>query len=130
MSSGYGLFYNLSSLMGPILGGILYDSYDYRGTLDINMIAEAIIFVIFLVFNCGPLVFKNNANQKKEMLKMKDIGLMLELHDDIDGVNKRSEVEAEKDNMMMFSYNNESLVKTIETVEGGKELSESYEGPN
>ena len=60
MSSGYGLFYNLSSLIGPILGGVLYDAYGYRDTLDINMVAESVIFVIFLLFNCGPLVFKND----------------------------------------------------------------------
>lgn len=60
MASGYGLFYNLSSLMGPILGGILYDAYGYRNTLDIMMITESVFFAIFLLFNCGPYVWKNH----------------------------------------------------------------------
>lgn len=29
MSSGYGLFYNAASLIGPVLGGTLYSSYGY-----------------------------------------------------------------------------------------------------
>lgn len=37
MSSGYGFFYNLASMVGPIAGGLMFDSYGYRGTLDYNM---------------------------------------------------------------------------------------------
>ena len=37
------------------------------------MIFEAGIFVLFLVFNCGPNVFKNDAFHKREMDKMKKV---------------------------------------------------------
>ena len=57
MSSGYGFFYNLASLVGPILGSILYDAYGYRGVMDDIMIFEAFVTIIFAVFNCGPKIF-------------------------------------------------------------------------
>ena len=75
MSSGYGLFYNLSSLMGPIIGGVLYDAYGYEDTLNINMFMEFSFFLIFVIFNCGIFVFKNNNRDKKLMQTMKDIEL-------------------------------------------------------
>lgn len=60
LSSQYGLFYNLSSLIGPILGGILYDVVGYRSTMDINMFFELIIMVIFIKYNCGQTIFEDN----------------------------------------------------------------------
>ena len=57
MSSGYGFFYNLASLVGPILGSIPYDAYGYRGVMDDIMIFEAFVTIVFAVFNCGPKIF-------------------------------------------------------------------------
>ena len=37
MSSGYGFFYNLASMVGPIAGGVMFDAFGYRKTLDYNM---------------------------------------------------------------------------------------------
>lgn len=77
MSSGYGLFYNLASLIGPVLGGALYDSYGYQSTLDINMCGEAVVFLVFIIFNCGPNVFKNAKADQKVLDRMKEIELTI-----------------------------------------------------
>ena len=60
LSSQYGLFYNLSSLVGPILGGLFYDKFGYRTTLDINMFLELIILGIFVRFNGGMKLYEND----------------------------------------------------------------------
>lgn len=73
MSSGYGFFYNLASMVGPVAGSILYDAYSYQGVMDQVMIFEACIFILFLAFNCGPNVFANDAFHKREMDKMKKV---------------------------------------------------------
>ena len=73
MSSGYGFFYNLASMLGPIVGSILYDTYGFRGVMDQIMCFEGGVTLIFLVFNCGPNVFKNDAFHKREMTKMKKV---------------------------------------------------------
>lgn len=57
MSSGYGFFYNLASMMGPIVGGVMFDAFGYRKTLDYNMCFEVVIVVIFATLNCGIKVF-------------------------------------------------------------------------
>ena len=46
-------FNSFSSLFAPIIGALLYDNFEYNKTFDTMMIAEAVIFLIFLVFNCG-----------------------------------------------------------------------------
>ena len=58
MSSLYGLFYNLSSLIGPIVGGAMYDIFGYRYTFDITMFFEIIVLCIFAYYNCGKDVFE------------------------------------------------------------------------
>ena len=60
ISSLYGLFYNLSSLIGPILGGAMYDIFGYRSTFDITMFFEVIAICIFGYYNCGKDVFEKN----------------------------------------------------------------------
>jgi MFS family permease len=73
MSSGYGFFYNLASMIGPISGGLLFDAFGYRGVLDINMFFEFSVMILFAIFNCGFNVFKNDAYHKREMKKMKKV---------------------------------------------------------
>jgi len=73
VSSCYGLFYNLSSLVGPILGGAMFDLVGYRSTLDINMFLELIAVGIFFYYNCGLDVFKKNEEFLKDMAKLKEI---------------------------------------------------------
>ena len=73
MSSGYGFFYNLASMVGPVVGSLLYDTYGYRGVMDQVMCFEGFVTVVFLVFNCGPNVFKEDVFHKREMSKMKKV---------------------------------------------------------
>ena len=57
MSTIPSLFYNFSSLVGPIFGGFCYETWGYMSTMDGNMFFEFAIFLIFLCFNCGISVF-------------------------------------------------------------------------
>jgi MFS family permease len=73
VSSAYGLFYNLSSLVGPILGGAMFDIFGYRTTLDINMFLELIAVGIFFYYNCGLDVVKKNEIFLEDMAKLKEV---------------------------------------------------------
>lgn len=73
VSSLYGLFYNLSSLVGPILGGAMYDLVGYRATMDINMFFELIAVGIFFYFNCGLDIVRKNNEFLKDMADLKEI---------------------------------------------------------
>lgn len=77
MSSGYGFFYNLSSMVGPVIGGALFSKYGFIRTLDINMCFSAAVATIFIVFNCGPKVFQKDAEHKKIMKRMKKIARVI-----------------------------------------------------
>ena len=71
--------YNLSGLVGPIIGGYMYDTLSkndniaYRKTMDINMFFELGMAVIFMLFNCGLLVYKQSQDQQAEIEKMSEI---------------------------------------------------------
>lgn len=104
MSSGYGLFYNLSSLLGPICGGVLYDNYAYENTLNINMFMEFGFFLIFAIFNCGIFVFKHHNRDKKLMADMKDVELAVKIHEDIEGANGKGGDEDDDSRPKMFAY--------------------------
>jgi MFS family permease len=67
------LFYNLSSLIGPILGGILYDNFGYRTTMDINMFLELIICGIFIKFNGGTKLYEQEKTFQAEKQRMREI---------------------------------------------------------
>ena len=73
ISSLYGLFYNLSSLIGPILGGMMYDIVGYRTTLDINMFLELLAVFIFGYFNCGRDVWTKHEEFLEEIKKYRAI---------------------------------------------------------
>lgn len=59
----FSLTYNFFGLFAPIIGGFLYDNLSpnsdisYRKTMDVNMIFELCMAIIFFVFNCGFKVF-------------------------------------------------------------------------
>ena len=74
LSSMYTLTLNLSSLLGPIFGGAMYDAYKYRKTIDCNMIFEMIMVAIFLLFNCGIFVFKRDKMMQELLKKLQDMG--------------------------------------------------------
>lgn len=50
--------------------------------MDIIMIGEAVVFVIFIIFNCGPNVFKNAAEDAVILNRMKEIELTLAVLDE------------------------------------------------
>ena len=86
MGSMFALAYNLSGLIAPIIGGLMYDSLSqdenisYRKTMDINMFFELLAAFIFIIFNCGR-VFHDNAAQKADLAKMQEITKKLVAHD-------------------------------------------------
>ena len=71
--------YNFSGLFGPIIGGWMYDvlskndNIAYRKTMDINMFLELGMTIVFIVFNCGLLVYKKAEEQKAEIEKMNEL---------------------------------------------------------
>ena len=100
MSSGYGFFYNLASMVGPVVGSLLYDTYGYRGVMDQIMCFEGLITIIFLVFNCGTSVFTDDTFHKREMSKMKKVSEI------IVKITEREKLEEEGG---MLSYLNKEL---------------------
>lgn len=59
-NDAYGLIYASSMFVSPLVGSILQTGYGQRVTCDILMIGNLIVGVFLLIFNCGPLVFKEN----------------------------------------------------------------------
>ena len=51
LSSMYTLFYSFSSLIGPIIGGAMYDRYGYKFTMNSFSFVMFIVFLIFIIFN-------------------------------------------------------------------------------
>ena len=60
ISSLYNLFYCLFSFLGPLVGGTLYQHFGYKSTMDTIMIAELVIAMVFVIFNCGIHVYRNH----------------------------------------------------------------------
>jgi len=97
MSTGYGLFYNFAALVAPNVGAAFYGAYKpygYQTTCDISMIANLVVGVIFLVFNCGPNVYKNYEAEKAVIAELKEVEAKLEVlaeievHEGAQGVPK------------------------------------------
>lgn len=38
ISSLYSQLYNLAALLGPVIGGFMYDIFGYEHTMDVNLI--------------------------------------------------------------------------------------------
>ena len=73
ISGLYGLFFSISALISPIIGGILFDAYGYNTTLDVCMVFVFIVSIIYFVFNCGLNVF---TNQKKFQANLDSLELL------------------------------------------------------
>lgn len=87
MGSMFALAYNLSGLVAPIIGGLMYDHLSptdedrsYRQTMDINMGFELFMALVFTIFNCGR-VFGDSKAQAAELEKMKELTKKLVEHD-------------------------------------------------
>jgi predicted MFS family arabinose efflux permease len=74
ISGLYQLLYSLSSLLGPIIGGALYDEFQYQSTMDISMVAIASIALLFFACNCGLNVFKNQRKFQSKLEGLKYLG--------------------------------------------------------
>lgn len=65
MSAIYGQIDCFAALIAPIVGGAMYDWKGYRPTMDIHMLLTFGYAIIYMVFNCGFKVFRQE-NEKKE----------------------------------------------------------------
>ena len=52
-----GLIYSSSALLSPIFGGVMYDNYGYKTTLNVCMIFMFSLSFIYFSFNCGFNIF-------------------------------------------------------------------------
>ena len=52
-----GLIYSTSALISPIFGGIMYDNYGYKTTLNVCVIILLALSIIYFTFNCGFNIF-------------------------------------------------------------------------
>jgi hypothetical protein len=66
ISNLYNLFQQISSLISPIIGGVLYDHFKYRSTLDIIMLIELSFVLLFFLLNCNKCGYNLFSNAKKE----------------------------------------------------------------
>ena len=64
--------FNFSSLVGPLLGGAMFDIMDYRPTLDCNMVLELLFAIIFIYFNCGKKVFDRDTQLRADLKHLKE----------------------------------------------------------
>jgi hypothetical protein len=64
MSSGFAFFYNISALVGPIIGGFSYYNIQFKLTVTFALVFQALVMIIFAVFNCGPNVYAKDKEHK------------------------------------------------------------------
>ena len=74
LSSFYTMSFNFSSLVGPLIGGAMFDLFEYRSTMDFNMMLELFFVVVFIYFNCGRKVFERNNSLKEDIKHLKEKG--------------------------------------------------------
>jgi len=73
-SSLYSQFYNAAALLGPVIGGVMYDVFNFEHTMDCNMIFELFLAVLFIYYNCGRDVYPKDKNLRETVQKLKEIG--------------------------------------------------------
>jgi len=61
--------------VGPIIGGIMYDCFNYNHTMDVNMVIELLLAFAFMYWNCGRHVYQNNLDLKSTVAQLKEIGI-------------------------------------------------------
>jgi len=76
ISSLYSTFYNMTALIGPIIGAVLYQLLGYARALDINMFTMWAFAVLFMLFNCGFSPKKEEREMTESIGKLKELGVM------------------------------------------------------
>lgn len=54
-------------MLGPMIGGALYDAIDYRDTSDFLAISCVLYSIIYFVFNVGFSIIKDDKKIKEEV---------------------------------------------------------------
>lgn len=73
MASIYSQFYNLAALLGPVIGGAMYDWTDYEFTMNFHIFLEIGVALLFICFNCGRKVYAKHTIQQDVLKKLKEI---------------------------------------------------------
>jgi hypothetical protein len=73
-ASMYSQLYNLAALIGPVIGGGLYQMITYEPTMNSNVLLQLILACLFAYYNCGRDCYKNAADLKEMISKLKEIG--------------------------------------------------------
>lgn len=68
----------LSSLFGPIIGGLMYDSLGYRTTMNANMFFQFWMLILFFSCNCGFGVCELERQRRQQMQAMRQIRIAVE----------------------------------------------------
>lgn len=69
----FNLFLSVSGLIGPIIGGGLYDLVGYKRTMDINMFLYFAFFLIYFFGNSGFTLFSDFKQMRVEMEELKKV---------------------------------------------------------
>ena len=69
-SSLYGQLYNGAALLGPIVGGSMYEIWSFKTLFDITMCFELVLGLLFMYFNCGRNVRENSDKLKDEIKRL------------------------------------------------------------
>lgn len=68
---------NLSScvatLICPIVGGALYDSYGYKPTMNYGIAFIGVNFIFFAIFNCGFNIFSETEQEETKLSQFNEI---------------------------------------------------------
>mgnify|MGYP006893287236 CR=1 FL=1 len=56
-----------------MLGGYLYDTIGYEQTMNYAMVMNVVLTILYLFFDCGFNVFKQDKEEKEQLAKMKEI---------------------------------------------------------
>ena len=65
------LFYALTTFFAPNLGTKMYEVYDWRPTCDIIALLNLGIALILFLFNCGPMVLREDRKFKERLKELK-----------------------------------------------------------
>jgi MFS family permease len=67
----YATFYSIGMIIGPLIGGPLYDNIGYNATCDFLALICSIYTVFYFIFNVGFSIFKNEKQLKVDLEYMK-----------------------------------------------------------
>lgn len=100
----YNMWYSTGSLLSPIIGGFLFDTVGYHGTMDISMTAVFIAALLYFFFNCGTKVYQTTAAEMKELERLKEIKIKLDkykegLISDVDSESPEPRLDPDEDTL-------------------------------